>query len=464
MQINSDINWALVQGDEDLLMAVRNLLTFKSPAAKYSPAFKKKYWDGMVKLHKVTKEGVLIRSGLVTYVVDKLVALGYPRLDVHYVSKDLEIRDKDLSLLRFYQQEAVRAVWVYRQGIIVVPTGGGKTWIGLGLLKSFKYKRAVFLLHRQELMWQTYDLFKEHFPSVGRVGAGLKEYDHDIVIGMVQTLSSMSKKAKFDPWFKDVELMVIDEAHHAGSTSYQTVVDKCEELQVKVGMTGSAPEGEDLEALGVLGMLGGTVYSIPISLLVELGYVVAPRVTMYRGSWNKKHDKIHEEFDFMKDGETTRYWTVVRERCLIQNLERNLLIKELSEGKQGVLVIVDMVEHGRLLSELIGCPFSHGGAVDRKGLFTGFRSGKIPILVASPIMDEGVDIAGIRTVILASGGMSYKRLLQRIGRGMRLQDGKVDVHIIDFEDTGVRLLEKHAKARMKVYKKNDFPISRKDMG
>ena len=84
---------------------------------------------------------------------------------------------------------------------------------------------------------------------------------------------------------------------------------------------------------------------------------------------------------------------------------------------------------------------------------------EIPVLVASPIMDEGIDISGIHTVVIAAGGKSPSRLLQRVGRGMRTEDGKDKVEIIDFWDTGVKLLQGHSQERKATYEEQGYKVS-----
>jgi superfamily II DNA or RNA helicase len=79
------------------------------------------------------------------------------------------------------------------------------------------------------------------------------------------------------------------------------------------------------------------------------------------------------------------------------------------------------------------------------------------VFIASPIFDEGIDVPRVDTVILACGGKSYVKLLQRIGRGMRKKDdGKNELIIIDFIDDTNKYLLKHSDRRIKTYVSEGF--------
>jgi superfamily II DNA or RNA helicase len=124
------------------------------------------------------------------------------------------------------------------------------------------------------------------------------------------------------------------------------------------------------------------------------------------------------------------------------------------------LILVDLLEHGSILSKLLDVPFVFGGGSDKLDLFDDFKSGKVPILVCSPVAEEDWDVKGIRVIVLASGGKSKIKLLQRIGRGMRKMGGKFDVDIVDFYDVEIGLLERHTKKRIETYAENGFRIDK----
>ena len=99
----------------------------------------------------------------------------------------------------------------------------------------------------------------------------------------------------------------------------------------------------------------------------------------------------------------------------------------------------------------------HAGAV-RTEARKDFRTGALEVLIATPIFDEGVDLPELDVIVLAAGGKSAVRLLQRIGRSLRLSPGKTHAMIHDFLDSGNRYTLGHSMGRLKACKKEGFEM------
>ena len=449
-------NWIKFTGDESIQNEICTILTYKNDGYKY---LKKKWRTDKQKtkcIARKNKDGVLFRAGMLSWVLSRLL---YPdTVQLNFTYDIAPESNASLEYLRDYQLKAVNSVKFVGRGLIQVPTGGGKTWIGSGILSAFVGKKKVYLVHRQELIVQVSEVFDKIGLKYSVVGGGTKDSSGPIILAMVQTLSSMIKKDKAS-WLKDVEVLVIDEVQHAGSPSYESVIDACCCASVKVGLSGTIPSFKNLGGARVLGNLGDVCYSIPPKVLIDAKYVVEPVVTMHGGTWGEPYKEEYKKYNFMDPQAATQYWQDVYELVIVSNVERNTKIAEVCRGKTGVLIIVNTIRHGEILSELMNCPFTHGGSEERFDLFDKFRNSKIPQLIASPIMDEGIDVSGIHTVVIAAGGKSAGRLLQRVGRGMRTEAGKDHVDILDFWDTGVKLLLGHSTERQKTYEEQGYKVT-----
>lgn len=86
----------------------------------------------------------------------------------------------------------------------------------------------------------------------------------------------------------------------------------------------------------------------------------------------------------------------------------------------------------------------------RPRIVKAFKEGKIDVLVATGILDEGFDAPNVRFLILAGGGKAEHVQTQRIGRGRRAAKGKTELICIDFADRG-HYLGAHSKARHAAY-------------
>src|SRR5699024_3107799 len=108
--------------------------------------------------------------------------------------------------------------------------------------------------------------------------------------------------------------------------------------------------------------------------------------------------------------------------------------------------------------------FLHGeiDSDTRREKLNDMRSGKLKVMIATSLIDEGVDISGINALILGAGGKSLRQTLQRIGRAVRKKKDDNTTQIFDINDMTNRLLYTHSKERRKIYEEEDFEI--KDLG
>jgi superfamily II DNA or RNA helicase len=90
----------------------------------------------------------------------------------------------------------------------------------------------------------------------------------------------------------------------------------------------------------------------------------------------------------------------------------------------------------------------------RKRVLTAFKEGRVDVLIANRILDEGADIPAIAFLVLAGGGRAAHRQVQRIGRGQRVSEGKESLIVVDFKDEG-KYLSKHSQERVKGYRNEE---------
>lgn len=153
------------------------------------------------------------------------------------------------------------------------------------------------------------------------------------------------------------------------------------------------------------------------------------------------------------------YQTAYTEEIVNGN-RRNLIVKDICDKYgEGVLVLVNILEHGKILEELIPCSKFIAGETpidERLQVVDDFDKGKLPILIASTILQEGISITHMKAMILACGGKSNIAIIQKIGRSLRFKEGeKTEVDYYDFVDTA-KFLNKHSKMRASLYKKTGY--------
>ncbi len=150
---------------------------------------------------------------------------------------------------------------------------------------------------------------------------------------------------------------------------------------------------------------------------------------------------------------------------IVHNSERNRKIFEAAKALDlSTLIIVQHIDHGRNLESLFrngNCQFIWGeqDSETRQQALQDFQSGSVRFLISSVILDEGIDLPTIRHLILGAGGKSSIRTVQRLGRALRLDEGKEKVLITDFLDMGNSYLQSHSRRRKKDYEKEGFQVA-----
>jgi superfamily II DNA or RNA helicase len=325
---------------------------------------------------------------------------------------------------------------------------------------------TLFLVERLELLHQTRKRFSTRLgislDDIGVVGDGQYQIGKWVTIATPASLATRIKKNKALPqlW----QMVISDEAHHCGADTFYDVLDSLS-AYYRFGMSGTPLNRSDGADLRLIAQTGPVLYDVSNKLLVERGISVQPHVEMV---------KIDKPIIPPKTA-----WGVVQKLGVTENATLNRKVVEkalenIGNGEQ-VLILVDTIKHGDTLDKMMwlaggaaNCGFStHHQFINGKEDTTtrlkaleDFQNQTIKCLIATSILDEGVDIPNIDVLILAAGGKSKIRLLQRAGRGLRTDEGKDRLLIIDFANFTHKYLLKHSLQRLQTYKAEDcFMIS-----
>jgi len=402
---------------------------------EYSEKYKKGLWDGRECLLKLSRNGnYYFPAGLLGRVCKVLEAFG---IDYEIIEADVEVRHLNLSWngpeLRPYQQEAVIKALQKGSGVIALPTGAGKTIVGLKLIHALDCPTLV-CVHTKELLYQWAEKVKEILGfNPGVVGDGHKDFK-PITVAMVQTLSRM------DVITDSYNMLLVDECHHVPADTFYRVAMKCG-ASYRYGLS-ATPKREDGADLKIFAGVGEICANITAEQLIDQGYLAKPRFIFYdvpamqlpRGNWQRAY----------KEG------IVVNEtrNRLIAGIVNDLVL----EDDLQVYVHVERINHGQILSSMIDCPFISGkDSTDRRQrVLKDFETGRLRALV-STLLGEGVDIPAIDAIVLAHGLKTSVGTIQKIGRALRIRPDKKEAVIIDFMDKGP-YLSKHFEQRFKTMK------------
>lgn len=349
--------------------------------------------------------------------------------------------------LRPDQLRAVKAVHKFSRGQIVAPTGTGKTIVAGAVISSYPDCKALFLAHTKDLVEQTIEEFKSFdIGSVGRAtGEGEKDFDRKITVATMQTFVKNIKKhgAKYD-------MIIIDEGHRISKPkgSYGKILSICP-APIKLSFT-ATPQQDPEPMMTARGLIGPIIAELTWKEGVELDILARPKLKLV---------KIPVDLN-VKD---IRNYQDVYNQGIVYNNARNKAIfkevKEFIERGESVLLLVTIVEHGKVLSKLgerllkMKIPFVYGNTPGdiRKKTKTKLMKKEILVVIASVIWNEGVNIPTLNGIINASGGKKEEAVLQKIGRGLRRTKEKDRVTIIDFFDPSHPTLVEHFGTRLCLY-------------
>lgn len=340
---------------------------------------------------------------------------------------------RSMLKLRDYQERGVEEIrQAYRQSkkapLYVLPTGGGKTVVFTYIAASVtsKGKRALVLVHRQELLRQTSAKLNDFSVNHGLIQAGFtpSRFAH-VQVASVQTL-----KNRLDKYGAPPDLIVIDEAHHALASTWQTIISAFPQARI-LGVTATPIHnggvGLGLECGGIFDHL---VLGPSITELIRDGYLVkpvvyAPTERLDLSSVHTRHgDYIKAELDVVVDKPTIT-------GNAVEHYAR------LCPGEPAVVFCVS-VNHARHVAEQFNAAgfrsaFADGKMKDddRKRTLNGLSDGSVQVLTTCDLISEGTDIPAIACAILLRPTQSTGLYIQQVGRALRPAPGKSRALILD---------------------------------
>ncbi len=318
--------------------------------------------------------------------------------------------------LRPFQEEAL-ARWEgagYR-GTIVVPTGGGKTFIGLAAIARLGVPTVVLVVTR-ELAAQWVERIRRYLGHrAGLLGGGSRE------LGPI-TVAIYNSAVKYIDELKDrYELAVFDEAHHVPAETFKEVALRLE-APYRLALS-ATPDREDGNEHLVYEAVGPPVYRADYWDMVREGLAVPIR-----------HVRVYVDLD---EDERAEYERLARQDnpILLRNLASrarakiDVVRRIASSSSARTIVFAQFVEQAeevwRALREVgVRAVLVTGESAGRDRAFGEFRSGRANVLVSTTVLDEGVDVPDAEVAIVVSGTGSRRQMVQRAGRVVRAAPGK----------------------------------------
>ena len=467
-----------VIADDGITQELADFFTFESPGHQFSPAFRKKHWDGKTRLLSLKTKQIYL--GLERYIRKYCKDAGYSYeydgdeeiypLDTKNIANALSLPEDKQP--RDYQLFASSFGLTMKRAVLISPTASGKSLIIYmmirHLLNSGK-KRGLLIVPTINLVAQMHSDFKEYSVNNGWdidkhcqqiYGGQSKIADSDLVISTWQSIFDMPQK-----YFKQFDFIIGDEAHTFKAKSLTAIMTKLINCDVRIGTTGTLDNSE-VNKLVLEGLFGPVRQIITTKELIDrkqlADFSIKCIVLKYPEAICKltKGRTYPEEIDF-----------------LVSYEERNRFIRNLAISLEGnTLVLFTYVQkHGKILKSMIDDKvlgrkderkvFFVSGATeveDREAVRRITEKENDAIIVASyGTFSTGVNIKNLHNIIFAAPTKSKIRSLQSIGRVLRLGDNKDKAVLYDIADDlrykdNVNFALKHYEERIKIYSEERF--------
>ena len=329
-------------------------------------------------------------------------------------------------LLRPRQAElvnrAVEALNLHGNTLAVAPTGAGKTIMLSATIGEMAQAspplKACVLAHRDELTAQNaakFTLVNAHL-TTSIFDASVKSWQGDATFAMVQTLSRENNLATMPP----LDLLVIDEAHHARSESYLRVIDYAKTLNPDMKLLGMTATPNRGDKMGLGSVFSNVCDQITVRELVASGHLVEPKTfVMDVGIQETLKDVRKVGGDYVAEDVAVIMDTYPINQAVVAHWKEKA-------GDRKTVVFCSTVEHARHVVQAFndaGVPavLVHGDMSDtmRKQTLKAYTTGAAQVIVNVAVLTEGWDDPLTSCVVLLRQSSYKSTFIQMIGRGLR---------------------------------------------
>lgn len=472
-----------VKTEKGIKQELRDYFSFMVPGAQYMPMFKRRLWDGKIRLYDILSS--TLPRGLKTYLNKFCEDRGYS-LNIKESKNPLCItEEKLLSLydglhlsvkknpirMHDHQKQSILHALNQHRCVLISPTGSGKSLIIYVLVRILQSvlksdRKILILVPTVGLVNQMDSDFFDYSSQdkswsckkyIHKISAGIeKDTNKQIIISTWQSIYKLPKQ-----WFDQFDAVFFDECHQAKAESINFIGQKLSKAWFRIGTTGTLDQAQ-AHRLSIEGILGPAIQVIQTKNLMNKGLLATLGIDCVLLKYKE------EEKEYVKK---QRYADEIK--WIVTNEQRNQFIKELALRTKGnTLILFNYVEmHGKPLAALLEAAGTdrkiyliHGktDADAREYIRRIIDTEKDAILVASyGTTSAGINIVNLDNIIFASPTKSVIRLLQSIGRGLRVSAKKKTLKVYDIVDD-LRIKShknhtyKHFEERMKIYKREKF--------
>ena len=470
--------YIIIETEPSIGRELSDFFTFEVPGARFMPSYKKRIWDGKIRLYNQMNGEIYF--GLLPYIQEFAKR---NEIEIEYkdgvinesptsyelcksFTKKLRLKSNGRSLqLRDYQMDAFHHAIRNDRSLLLSPTASGKSVIIYLLTRWYESNRVLILVPTTSLVEQMYSDFIDY----GYVGAKMqkiyqgysKEIKHEVTISTWQSLYKMPRK-----FFEQFGCILGDEVHLFKAKSLTNIMNKMHLTQYRHGFTGTL-DGTQTHRLILEGLFGSVNKVTTTKELMDNKTLAKLKIKCIVLQYPQADCK------FMKD---QSYQDEVD--LIVRDERRNKFILNLTKHLKGnTLLLFQFVEkHGAVLYDMIKdldrkVFYVYGGTdtQTREEIRSITEEETNAIIVASyGTFSTGINIKNLHNVIFSSPSKSRIRVLQSIGRGLRVTNDKTGATLFDISDdftykSRQNYTLRHFLERINIYNEEEFDYTIKNL-
>jgi superfamily II DNA or RNA helicase len=474
LQILDEVNIRFLDLDVACRRKMVESLEFFLPYARHTPAYKLGRWNGKMSFCDVGARSYL---NLLDTLLPIVQAHGYDveiedLRDSTHTFEFEEVKDDSYAhiawppghtragqpiMLREHQTDVINSYLNNLTGVNIAPTGAGKTIITAILSHKVEpYGRSIVIVPTKDLVTQTEEDYKNLGLDVGVFFGDRKEYEKTHTICTWQSLESLNKRSKeidleidIEAFFEGVVCVMVDEVHKAKADVLRKLLSTyLANAPIRWGLTGTMPE-EDADKTSVLACIGPMLGKINTKELQDKGILAQLHVNVWQ---------LQDLGDVFDNYQSELKWLTTNQARLKFLAQQIITMSE----SGNTLVLVDRVQTGEMLQSLIPDSVFVSGKMkskDRKEEYQEVQEidGKV-IIATYGVASTGINIVRIFNLVLFEAGKSFVRVIQSIGRGIRVAPDKDFVNVYDV-CSNCKFSKRHLTKRKKFYAEAEYPYS-----
>lgn len=331
--------------------------------------------------------------------------------------------------------------------------------------------RSLVIVPTSGLLYQTAEvLSKVTGKKIGMIGDSLKDI-RDITVSTFQSLveSEDTKKRKYDAekgrwstvdakkisirsdladYLASVECVVVDEAHHVSASSIQQILLNCPNAYYRYGCSATPFHDNDEDVL-IEAACGRLLKVYSASFLIKEGWLSKPTIHLI-------------PFKQEKGKSGKKYAELYNEKIVNNNKRNNLLLGIISKRADmgdSVLVSVRYLEHGDILYKELEKRYGKDVVFVNSKMPTKelnetlqkLSNKEIKIVIGTSLVNEGVNMPSLNTLVLAGTPKSKIATMQLVGRVLRKTDTKSTVDVYDIQDYNAKYFTSASVERLHIY-------------